>query len=222
MLSLGAPLSLSFIGIALVSATVITTLRLTADASYADTVAAYGIVTRILSFAFMPLMAVALAMQAIVGNNVGAGLFRRSDAALRIAVASTFAYCLFVEAFLLGFSDQVGAAFVGSSGVTAETGRILRPMISVYLFTGPVLIMALYFQAVGRPARAALLTLIKPFLLTPALIITLAAIWGADVLWYAFPVTDTTIAILAAAVSLDSLKGSRAGAGFGLSPAGSG
>ncbi|MGV8951901.1 MAG: MATE family efflux transporter, partial [Cypionkella sp.] len=72
ILALGAPVSLSFIGIALVSATVITMLRLTAGSGYVESVAAYGIVTRILSFTFLPLMAIAMATQTIVGNNVGA------------------------------------------------------------------------------------------------------------------------------------------------------
>jgi putative MATE family efflux protein len=78
ILALGAPVSLSFIGIALVSATVITTLRLTAGAGYVESVAAYGIVTRILSFTFLPLLAIAMASQTIVGHNVGAKLYQRS------------------------------------------------------------------------------------------------------------------------------------------------
>lgn len=219
MLSLGAPLSLSFIGIALVSATVIATLRLTAGDSYPETVAAYGIVTRLLSFAFMPLMAIALAMQPIVGNNVGAGLFRRSDAALRLSVAVAFLYCLALEVLFIGFSAHVGTMFVGSDAVVAITGDILRPMVSLYLFSGPVLILALYFQAAGRPQRAALLTLVRPYLLSPVLIVTFAATWGIDALWLAFPAGDVAVALIAGLIAFDGLKGSRAGTGFGLLPA---
>src|SRR5690606_26370476 len=61
--ALGAPLSLRFIGIALVSALVIATLRATAGDAYAATVAAYGVVTRLMSFAFLPIMALGLATQ---------------------------------------------------------------------------------------------------------------------------------------------------------------
>jgi len=219
MLSLGAPLSLSFIGIALVSATVIATLRLTAGEGYSDTVAAYGIVTRILSFAFMPLMAISLAMQAIVGNNVGAGLFRRSDAALRLAVMVSFAYCLGLELLFIGLSEHIGALFVGSDAVVARTGAILRPMVSFYLFSGPVLVLALYFQAAGRPRRAALLTLVRPYFLVPVLIFALTAIWGTQALWFAFPAGDAAVALIAGLIAFDGLKGSRAGTGFGLGPA---
>jgi Na+-driven multidrug efflux pump len=53
---------------------------------YDATVSAYGIVTRLITFAFLPLLGLAHAMQTITGNNYGAGAFRRSDASLRMAV----------------------------------------------------------------------------------------------------------------------------------------
>lgn len=153
ILALGAPLSLSFIGIALVSATLIATLRLTAEAGYADIIAAYGIVTRIFSFSFLPLMAIALATQSIVGNNVGAGLFLRSDAVLRLALGTALFYCVAVEIILLGSSHYIGAGFVRDPVVVAQVGAILRPMMYFYFVVGPLLVLALYFQAVGQPGE---------------------------------------------------------------------
>nr|BAT26858.1 multi antimicrobial extrusion protein MatE [Aurantimonas coralicida] len=43
---------------------------------------AYGIITRLLTFAFLPLLGLAYAMQTITGNNFGAGSYQRSDASL--------------------------------------------------------------------------------------------------------------------------------------------
>lgn len=216
MLALGAPLSLSFVGIALVSATVIATLRSTAGAAYADAVAAYGIVTRIFGFAFLPLMAIALATQSIVGNNVGARLYVRSDAVLRLALGVAFLYCVAVEAVLLGGSRHIGAGFVQDPAVAATLEAILHPMASLYLFAGPVLVLALYFQAVGRPGRAAALTLVKPFVLNPALIVVFGAGMGAEAIWFATPAADGLVAVLAVAIAIDSLKRRTAEAGFGL------
>lgn len=216
ILALGAPVSLSFIGIALVSATVIATLRLTAGTAYADIVAAYGIVTRIFSFTFLPLMALALAMQSIVGHNVGAGLFRRSDRVLRLAVGAAFVYCALVEAALLLGSNIIGAVFVGDPAVIAGVATIVQPMASLYVFTGPVLILALYFQAVGRPGRTALLTLVKPFLLGPPLVIALGFTGGVPALWLAYPIADGIVAAMAIGViGLGMRRWSRQG-GFGL------
>lgn len=213
---LGMPLSLSFIGIALVAAAVIATLRLTAGASYADTAAAYGIVMRIFSFTFLPLMAIALSTQSIVGNNVGAGFYQRSDRMLRLAVSVAFFYCVAVELILLSASSRIGAGFAQDASVVAEVGAILRPMVSLYLFTGPILVFALYFQAAGQPGRAAVLTLVKPFALSPLLIVCFGVFGDSTAIWFAFPVTDCLVATLATAILIPILKTPAPAGGFGL------
>lgn len=217
ILTLGAPVSLSFIGIALVSSVAIAALRLTmANSDFANAVAAYGVVTRIVSFAFLPLMAIALATQSIVGNNVGAGLYHRSDKVLRLAVTTALVYCVVVETLLQVGSRYIGAAFVADANVVAGVGAILRPMVVLYVVTGPVLTLALYFQAVGQPARSAALTLVKPFLLSPVLIAALAVWKGGSAIWFAFPVADALVAIVAAAIVANSLRLHTKGAGLGL------
>lgn len=216
ILLLGAPLSLGFIGIALVSATVIGMLRWTDGGDYTVTVAAYGIVTRLLGFAFLPLMAIALTTQAIVGNNTGAGRYDRSDQTLRLALATALAYCAGVEALSLGAGDLMAGGFTQSEEIALAVNAILKPMVAVYLFTGPVLVLALYFQAIGQPARAAALTLMKPFLISPALIVTFGAFGGPDAIWFAFPFSDALVAAIAATILL---RVRRAGAALAPEPA---
>ena len=215
IVALGAPVSLGFIGMALSAASVVLTLRLTGSTDYERTIAAYGIVTRIFGFAFLPIMAIAMAMQSIVGNNVGARLFTRSDAVLRIAAATALLYCLAVEVVLLSRGTVVGAAFVADPDVIGKVGRILSPMAAVYLFSGPILVVGLYFQAIGQPARAALLTMIKPFVLLPVLVTVTATMLGADAIWFAYPLADGVAAIIATLVLAAAVK-AQGDAGIGL------
>ncbi|MCM2395066.1 MATE family efflux transporter [Rhizobium sp. S95] len=220
IVALGAPVSLSFVGMALSSASVVLALRLAGATDYATTIAAYGIVTRIFGFAFLPIMAIAMAMQSIVGNNVGARLYTRSDAVLRIAAATALLYCLAVEVLLLSKGTVVGAAFVADPDVIGEVGRLLRRMAAVYLFSGPVLVLGLYFQAIGQPARAALLTMVKPLILLPVLVTIAAAMLGADAIWFAYPLADGAAAVIATLVLAVALK-ARGTAGIGLKALGS-
>jgi putative MATE family efflux protein len=196
IVTLGAPLSLSFIGIALVSATVITTLRLTAGTGYATDMAAYGIVTRIFSFTFLPLMAIALATQSIVGNNIGAKLYQRSNAVLRLALIVSVLYCAGVETVLLAANGWIGRGFVSDPAVTLQVGTILRAMASLYIFAGPVLVLAMYFQAIGRPGHTAALTLIKPFVISPIAITVLGIVYGTQAIWFAFPIADAIVVFI--------------------------
>ncbi|MFD2654226.1 MATE family efflux transporter [Brucella rhizosphaerae] len=214
--ALGAPLSLSFIGIALSAAFVISALRFSEGADYGVHVAAYGIVMRIFGFTFLPLMAVALAMQSIVGNNVGAGFYKRSDTVLCIALITVFIYCLIIEILILSVGNFIGSVFVDDPVVIHAVDQIIQPMSYVYLFTGPVLVFALYFQAIGRPVRAALLTLTKPFLLIPAFVTTLTMFWSEKAIWLAFPLADSVIALIAIMVLIMVSKKRTASGGLGI------
>ncbi|MBN9029930.1 MAG: MATE family efflux transporter [Rhizobiales bacterium 63-7] len=216
ILGLGAPVSLSFIGIAFVSTCVLSALSAYAGPAYLQTVAAYGIVIRLIGFAWLPMMGMALAMQSVVGNNVGAGLLQRSDAVLRIALVSVLVYCAGVEIVFLAGASVIGGWFVSDAAVAAEVGRILPRMTALYLVIGPVLIFALYFQTIGQPKRTSLLTLAKPFLLQPVLIVLLSTIFGEPGIWIAVPMADLVVAVIAVLLFL-KLRGPRPG--FGFSPA---
>ena len=73
ILALGAPQSLGFVGVALGSTAILAALQIAGSQDYPVTVTAYGVVTRALTFAILPLLGLSQAMQAITGNNYGAG-----------------------------------------------------------------------------------------------------------------------------------------------------
>src|SRR6266568_1281131 len=101
MLALGIPRSLSFIGIAAGAAATIASLRLVGAAHTDAAIAAYGVISRMMTFAYFPLLGMSLALQAMVGNNVGAGLWPRSNATLKLALVWSFAYAAITEIALV-------------------------------------------------------------------------------------------------------------------------
>jgi Na+-driven multidrug efflux pump len=115
----------------------------------------------------------------------------------------------------LSMGRALAAAFVADPAVIAEVDRILRPMAAIYIVSGPVLVLGVYFQAIGQPARAALLTMVKPFILLPVLVTVAAAMLGAEAVWFAYPLADALAATIAAFVLVASLK-ARDAPGIGL------
>jgi putative MATE family efflux protein len=206
MITVGLPLCLSFIGIALVSAVVMIALRSRAGQNYDVMVASYGIVIRILGFAFLPQMAIALATQSISGHNTGAGHCDRAEAVLKTALVTAFFWCLSVVLLLLTCSAQIGAVFTGDDAVVMAVGDILRPMMVFYVFSGPVLVLALYFQALGQPLRTAVLTLVKPWLLMPVFVFCGRMIAGTDGVWLAFPAADSVVLIVTVMIIFNMRK----------------
>jgi Na+-driven multidrug efflux pump len=200
IVALGAPQSLGFIGMALVSATIIVTLQSVAAQTYDTVISAYGIVTRIMTFAFLPLLGMAQAMQAIVGNNRGAGLWQRSDGALRLAVIVSFLYCLAVEILLAFFARPIGSFFISDQAIIGDVARIMPMMVTAYFLSGPLMMTASYFQATGDARRAAILGLSKPYLFTMPLVVLLAIAFGERGIWFATPAAEVLLLAVTGAV----------------------
>ncbi|SNY94386.1 putative efflux protein, MATE family [Cohaesibacter sp. ES.047] len=193
MLALGAPQSLNFLGMALVSTAIITSLQLMAVPNYAETVTAYGIITRITTFVFLPMMGLALSFQTIIGNNYGAELWHRSDKGLRIGLALAFIYCLVVEFVLITFTAPIGHLFTADEKVVAEVARIIPMAMAMYFISGPILITSSYFQAIGDAARAAILGLSKAYLFLLPMIFTLPLLLGERGIWLASPIAEVLL-----------------------------
>ncbi|MFZ7092885.1 MATE family efflux transporter [Primorskyibacter sp. 2E233] len=199
--SLGLPLCLTFVGMGLVASTVLLVIgTTTAAADHAALIAAYGVATRLLGLAFLPQMAIALATQSITGNNAGAGRMDRARDALRLAIGSAVVWCLGVTVCAAFAGKPLGALFSDDPDIIATVAAILRPMTALYVVTGPILVLAMHFQAMGHPLRTAALTLIKPWVLTPILLIILNALAGIEGLWFAFPIADAVIFVVAMAL----------------------
>lgn len=199
ILALGAPQSLGFIGISLGSTAIIAAVQL-ASGTYETTVSAYGIITRIMTFAFLPLLGMSHALQSITGNNYGASLWRRSDDSLRLGIAVALVYCVTVEAVLIGFSGSLGKVFVEDDAVAKEVARILPVMVAMFFLAGPLMMIATYFQAIGDAGRAAVLGLAKPYAFAIPLTFLLALCFGEAGIWLAGPAAELLLLVLTLAI----------------------
>jgi len=196
MLALGAPQSLNFIGLALGSAAIMAALQFVASPTYESTVSAYGIITRVLTFAFLPLLGLSHAMQTITGNNFGAQMWQRSNKSLMIGLLAALIYCAIMQISLTVFAAQIGRVFVTDNIVIAEVARILPIVVMMFAVAGPLMMIATYFQAIGDAGRAALLSLSKPYGFAIPLTFVLASTLGEAGIWRAGPLSELMLLLL--------------------------
>jgi putative MATE family efflux protein len=220
MLALGSPQSLSFIGIALGSGAVIAAIQLWDPEGYAATVAAYGIVTRILTFTFLPLMGLSMAMQTIVGNNFGAALWTRTDDGLLFGLGAAFVYCLAVQVSLVSARGGIGGLFVDDTDTIAALRHILPMVTLAYFISGPMMIISGYFQAIGDAPRALLLSVTRTYLFSIPLIFSLPLLIGPDGIWLAGASAELLMVAVVAVVLARARRSN--GFRFGLLRAGVG
>lgn len=184
LLALGAPSSLGYLGVSLSAGVTLYCLQIWSGDNYEATAGAYGIVTRLMTFTFLPLLGISMAFQTIVGNNFGAKNWARTNASLIIALCIAFAYCTLIQIIFFVSRTKIGFMFVDDTSITSEIGRIL-PLVSLLLFLfGPLMILGTYFQAIGDAARAAILGLPRTYLFAIPLTLMLPFLFGEQGIWY--------------------------------------
>jgi Na+-driven multidrug efflux pump len=166
-------------------------------------VAVIGIIYVVAMLIAMPIFGINQGAQPIIGYNYGALRFDRVKKTLQTAVfaATGLAMIGFVVAML--FPAQVVWLFVnkGRSDTPAllELGRHAMPMALMMLpIIGFQIVSASYFQAVGKPKQAMLLSLSRQVLLLIPAVLILPKFLGLDGVWLAMPTADVGSSLVTA------------------------
>ena len=184
LFALGIPQSLGYTGVSLSAAVTLFAIQLWAGTSYEATAGAFGIITRMQTFAFLPLLGISMALQSIAGNNYGAQNHDRTAQTLRVAMIIALIYCGIVQAIFFFLKSQLGAIFVDDATIIAEITRITPIVTMMFFMVGPLMMVATFFQATGDAARAGILMLSKTYVFAIPLTLLLPYGMGETGIWY--------------------------------------
>ncbi|MFC2154024.1 MATE family efflux transporter [Candidatus Altiarchaeota archaeon] len=195
ILFIGVPASLTQLSVSLWL--IIMNALVAAFGPYA--VAAFGVGLRIDSFGIMLSHGLAAAVLTIVGQNVGAGNFKRAEKTTWIALAMTFIAMQAIGVFLMLFSYDIISVFNQHPVVVSIGGYYLWVMGLVYSFPGILIMLSAAFQGAGDSRPGLILTLFRVvFLAVPGAII-LSKVYGIDGIWYAMAASGIITAAIALA-----------------------
>ena len=137
-----------------------------------EAVAAFGIALRVEAFAFILLMALAVGMSPIIGQNFGAKNFDRVHETLRKAIGFSVLWCIGVAAILMIFAEQLAGVFSADPIVVYYAKMSFLIVAPSYLFNSLVNGWSSAFNAMGKPQMSVMMTVIKMVgLLIPSVII---------------------------------------------------
>lgn len=169
-------------------------------------IGAYGIVNRVLMLFVMIVNGFNQGMQPIVGFNFGARQFGRVTAVYRLTVFC--AVCVTTFGFLLGhfFPHWIAGIFTTDETLlnVAELG--LKTALLAFPIVGFQIISSGFFQYIGKPQKAILLSLTRQLLFLLPLLAILPGIYGAKGVWISLPIADVLSAILAAVLIFFQLR----------------
>ncbi len=159
-------------------------------------VAAYGVISRVLSLFFMPMMGISQGLQPILGYNYGAGNWSRAHRSVRLSVAAATVISTAGFLVLTLFPGPVFGLFTADAELRAIGTRSLRMMTLGFACIGFQTIGSTLFQALGKGAPALFLSLSRQVLLFLPLVIVLPRLLGLPGVWLAFPAADLLSAFI--------------------------
>ncbi len=161
-----------------------------------SSIAVYGIINRMMMLVNVPALGITQGSMPIVGYNFGARLWDRVKLTLRNAIIYGTVISSVIYTAIMIFTPQIVSIFTNDVSLINSTVPALRTVFIATPLIALQLISSAYYQAVGKPRSALLLTLTKQgFFLIPLLLI-LPNFFQLNGIWIAFPIADTAAAIV--------------------------
>jgi putative MATE family efflux protein len=162
-------------------------------------IAAMGIGMSLMMIVMMPIYGLNQGIQPIIGFNYGAKHIDRVIETFRKGIILATTVCIAGFLAVMLFSADIVALFnAEDTQFIALGGRALKIAVLMLPLNGFQVVSWAYFQAVGKPKQAMILTMTKQILLVIPLVIILPGYFGLDGVWIALPISDFLAACLAA------------------------
>ncbi len=159
-------------------------------------IGAYGVINRVLMLFAMVVIGITQGMQPIVGYNFGALKPARVIQTLKygfwagsICTTLGFVCCMFFpELISLMFTDDARLIDIAASG--------LRRCTLIFPLVGGQIIIGNFFQSLGKPRLAILLSVTRQMLFLLPFLLFLPSYLGVNGVWFSLPIADFASCVL--------------------------
>lgn len=175
-------------------------------------IAIIGIESKVFTVVINLVVGIVLGCQPIISYNMGAKKYDRVKKTYRlillctivIGVVSTLLFELAPHAVVGIFGTPTNIPNPEDYWIFAE--KTFRIFLALVTFTCMIKMSSIFFQAVGKPVRAVVASMIRDIICFIPLIIILPAVFGIEGILFAAPAADFIAMIVAAALTVTFLK----------------
>ena len=162
------------------------------------TISIYGIISRVINFAFMPAFGIIQGLTPIVSFNYGAKNYRRLKEAIMFATKIIMVYFLIGLTLIVIFAPQIFSVFSESNNQSfiLEGAEAIRVIAIGFSLVGFQIIVSAIMQAFGYPIRALIVTISRQVIFFIPFVYILTAMYGSIGIWIAFPAADLLAGIV--------------------------
>ena len=159
-------------------------------------VAVYGILNRLFSLLYVPMLGLNQGFLPIAGYNYGAGQHHRVRQSLNLALMSACVVNVVLVAVVELFSHELVELFTQDDRIITTGSHAIEIMVLLMPLLPLQILGGGYFQSVGKPRYAFLFIFSRHALLLIPLIFALPYWFGLSRIWFAFPIADGLLSLL--------------------------
>ena len=178
-------------------------------------IAIIGVESKVFTVVINLVVGIALGCQPIIGYNIGARKYGRVRKLYRaillctvvVGLGSTLLFELAPHAVTALFGNPTNIPNPDDYWLFAE--KTFRIFLSLIAFTCTIKMSSIFFQAVGRPLRAIIASVIRDIVCFIPLILTLPRFFGIEGILFAAPVADSIamlVTVILTATYMKTLK----------------
>lgn len=194
MLALGLPIFIAQLSMLTQIASINLSLQLLSPQASDLWVGAYGILGRLFTFIFLPLIGMLVAFQTICGFNIGANQLERVKQSIRVTLVVMSVYCTLIALLLLLIPQYFIGIFTSEQAVLNSAIDIIYLSLWSFPFTGMMMVATGYYQAMGNVGHALFFSSVRIFFVFLPVMLLLHLMLGQHMsialLFIAIPVTD--------------------------------
>ena len=150
-------------------------------------IAIYGLIRGFTLFVAFPIIGIMQGLMPIVSYNYGAENWDRVKSSIWLAVKATTVISIILLSIIVFFPYKLIGIFTEDKDLLAHTPRVLQLIFVSLPVMGVGFIGGAYFQAIGKPIPALVLTLARQGIFMIPLMYMLSHFIGLDGVWAALP-----------------------------------
>lgn len=165
-------------------------------------ISVYAVVASIMTFVIMPASGISQGIQPILGNNYGAGNYKRVMSTLYQASAFSVGITCIIWLIVLFFPGQILLAFGASEEMLSIGIPGLRTNFCITPILGFVMLATTFFQSIARPVPSIIITFLRQILFLIPFIYLFPVFAGINGIFAAQPVSDALALVLSVVLVL--------------------
>lgn len=159
-------------------------------------ISVYAVVASIMTFVIMPASGISQGIQPIVGNNYGAGDYRRVMSTLYQASGLSVGITCVIWVAVMLLPRQILMAFGATEEMLAIGIPGLRTNFCITPILGFVMLATTFFQSIAKPLPSIIITFLRQILFLIPFLYLFPALWGINGIFAAQPVSDALALVL--------------------------